>query len=41
MRTNGGFAFKGFNATYFAATGTSKISKSSKLFPIFFNKLST
>jgi len=26
MRTNSGFAFKGFNATYFAVTDTSKIS---------------
>lgn len=33
MRTNNGFAYKGFNATYFAVTDTSKISKLSKLFP--------
>lgn len=27
MRTNNGFAYKGFNATYFVDTGAPKISK--------------
>lgn len=37
MRTNDGFEYKGFNATYFAVTDTSKIGKSSKCFPSAYN----
>lgn len=37
MRTNDGFEYKGFNATYFAVTDTSKIGKSSKWFPSAYN----
>ena len=37
MRTNDGFEYQGFNATYFAVTDTSKISKSSTGFPPAYN----
>ena len=37
MRTNDGFEYKGFNATYFAVTDTSKFGKSSKWFPSAYN----